>query len=95
MKRAARVKTFWIATMDTRHFRFVATGATKDKAIAAMRKRWDEHITAIPKHRRGNALTWAQFVKEEGQTPMVWFDSTTKKVVLGKGYRDGESEEDS
>lgn len=87
-------KTVYVATMDTEHFVWIALGATEMEARRALRVRWDEHITAIPKEDRGDALTWAQFQKAYGTDPAEYYGAWFRRLALGKGYVDSESEDD-
>lgn len=87
------MKTVWVATMDTEHYEWVAVGATPKEAMTALKDRWDRHILSIPKRERGAGMTWRQFQKAEGQTPAEHYGAWCRKLVLGRGYLDDESEE--
>lgn len=86
-------KKFWVITMTTRKFEFIAAGITEDEAMAAMKRRYDKHINSIPMSNRGDALTWDQFIEKEGTNPVDFFDTTTKLVACGRAYLDDETEE--
>lgn len=86
-------KKFWVITMQTGSYSFMAAGITEAEALGALKRRYDKHINWIPLSDRGDALTWDQILKQEGTDPVDYFDTTTQLVACGKAYKDGETEE--
>jgi|TARA_Y100000296_G_C5164734_1_gene253911 hypothetical protein len=65
----------FIATLETRHFSFIAAGDTEEQAIAALRAGWEEHARQ----------TDATFTADQ----MV-SDARINEVSSGQCLRDGE-----
>jgi len=73
----ANRKSFWVATLETRHFNFSAYGETASDARTALRATWQAHRREF---RGRNVAPWSDFKD----------DVCVREFALGAGYRDGE-----
>jgi hypothetical protein len=55
-------KTYWVATMNSEHFEWVALGETKEQAGKALLRRWNKHKIAMAKYGREveSFRTWSE-----------------------------------
>jgi hypothetical protein len=77
--------------MESEHYEWLAVGATMEEAMAGLREVWDSHMKPL---KREGALTWAEWVKERGESPADYYGANVRRCALGKGYRDGDGEDE-
>jgi hypothetical protein len=77
---------FWIATMDTPHYSWIATGETKRAARKALLDRFQIHMSNF------NEKKWPFNRDLEHNEVDDYYGLYCYLVTLGKGYMDSESE---